>query len=98
MDIQMPEMDGFEAIAAIRSGERPGGDHLPVVALTAHAMAGDRDRCLVAGFDDYLSKPIYIDTLAAALARVCADGQPDHAGPQFQLNNGSAERSQHSSA
>jgi signal transduction histidine kinase/CheY-like chemotaxis protein len=58
MDIQMPEMDGFEALAAIRALEERTGRHTPVVALTAHAMKEDRDRCLAAGMDDHLSKPI----------------------------------------
>ncbi len=58
MDIQMPEIDGFQATAAIREGERASGKHIPILALTAHAMAGDRERCLRAGMDDYISKPI----------------------------------------
>jgi len=58
MDISMPEMDGVEALAVIRRDEATTGGHIPVVALTAHAMKGDRERCLEAGFDHYLSKPI----------------------------------------
>ena len=63
----MPEMDGFEALASIRRLETAEGRHVPVVALTAHAMKGDRERCLEAGFDGYLSKPIRAAELEAAL-------------------------------
>ena len=63
MDVQMPEMDGFEATAAIREMEKASGSHLPVVAMTAHAMKGDRERCLAAGMDGYVAKPIQAQEL-----------------------------------
>jgi len=69
MDVQMPEMDGFAATAAIRAKEKISGNHLAVIAMTAHVMVGDRERCLAAGMDDYLTKPIRPAELTGLLAR-----------------------------
>jgi two-component system, sensor histidine kinase and response regulator len=69
MDIQMPEMDGFEATAAIRDKEKASGTHIPIIAMTAHAMKSDEERCLAAGMDGYVAKPIRIQELLAALER-----------------------------
>jgi CheY-like chemotaxis protein len=70
MDLQMPEMGGFEATESIRRSEARTGAHLPIVALTAHAMQGDRERCLAAGMDAYLPKPIDVDELLATVERI----------------------------
>jgi CheY-like chemotaxis protein len=69
MDCQMPLLDGFEATRRIRDAERASGRRLPVVAMTANAAEGDRERCLAAGMDDYLPKPIARAALAAMLQR-----------------------------
>ncbi len=71
MDCQMPEMDGFEATAAIRAREVELGGHLPIVALTASAMQEDRDRSMAAGMDDHLPKPVTAAALRATLVRWC---------------------------
>jgi signal transduction histidine kinase/DNA-binding response OmpR family regulator len=80
MDVQMPELDGFEATAAIREWQRethrsenaeaPGRERIPIVAMTAHAMAGDRERCLDAGMDGYVSKPFQVEELLSTISAV----------------------------
>jgi signal transduction histidine kinase/CheY-like chemotaxis protein/HPt (histidine-containing phosphotransfer) domain-containing protein len=76
MDVQMPEMDGFETTAAIRRMEKEKGGHVPIVAMTAHAMKGDRERCLEAGMDDYLSKPIQPKELIEMIERQLKGTRP----------------------
>ena len=80
MDVQMPEMDGFEATARIREREKATGGHIPIIAMTAHAIKGDRERCLEAGMDGYVTKPIEADELVRAIVRLvpaAAQGEPN---------------------
>ncbi|MEQ1506135.1 MAG: response regulator, partial [Myxococcota bacterium] len=73
MDCQMPVMDGWEATRAIRARERTSDQHTSIVALTANAMAGERERCVAGGMDDYLSKPVSLAALGRVIARYCGD-------------------------
>ena len=73
MDVEMPEMGGFEATAVIRALPDPRQAKLPIVAMTAHALKGDRERCLAAGMDDYLCKPINAEDLTAMVERLAGD-------------------------
>ncbi len=82
MDVQMPEMDGFEATDAIRTREKINGKHVPIVAMTAHAMAGDRERCLAAGMDEYISKPVNGPELLRLLQKVAPASAQTQAPPQ----------------
>ena len=70
MDVQMPEMDGFEATAFIRERERSSGRHIPIIAMTAHALKGDEERCLSAGMDAYTTKPIRPNELFATIEKI----------------------------
>jgi two-component system, sensor histidine kinase and response regulator len=74
MDVQMPNLDGFSATAAIREKEKSTGGHIPIIAMTAHALKGDEERCLAAGMDAYVSKPINTADLFAAIEKVLAKG------------------------
>src|SRR5712692_143761 len=76
MDVQMPEMDGLEATAAIRAHEKECHAHIPIVAMTAHALKGDRERCLAAGMDGYVSKPIRAQTLMEEIERCLQATRP----------------------
>jgi CheY-like chemotaxis protein len=80
MDVQMPEMDGLEATRAIRAQEEHSRGHLPIIAMTAHAMQGDRELCLAAGMDAYVSKPIAVHALLAAIDQVLPVGTASPGG------------------
>jgi two-component system, sensor histidine kinase and response regulator len=81
MDVRMPEMDGIEATAAIRAREKASGVHLPVIAVTAHVMPGDREHCLQAGMDAYLAKPVRSQELFEVIERFTARGPAARANP-----------------
>ncbi len=91
MDVQMPEMDGFEAIARIREREKNTGHHVPVLALTAHAMSGDRERCIRAGMDGYVTKPIRPAELFEAISGVLALARATGTGQFEPQDTGGAE-------
>jgi two-component system, sensor histidine kinase and response regulator len=75
MDVQMPELDGLSATVLIRQAERRMGGHVRIVAMTAHAMTGDRERCIAAGMDDYITKPLHPTELVEAVERAAGPGQ-----------------------
>jgi signal transduction histidine kinase/DNA-binding response OmpR family regulator/HPt (histidine-containing phosphotransfer) domain-containing protein len=87
MDVQMPEMDGLEATAIIRAHERETGGHLPILAMTAHAMKGDREECLAAGMDGYLSKPIQPAELRRAIESLTFNPNLPSADCQLRLHS-----------
>ncbi|MBK8232532.1 MAG: response regulator [Candidatus Eisenbacteria bacterium] len=97
MDLQMPVMDGFEATSNIRKAEAETGRHTPIVALTAHAMKGDRERCLLSGMDEYVTKPIKPSLLYATIdallvagpepGREMAEGADGHGNPTDQVDD-----------
>jgi two-component system, sensor histidine kinase and response regulator len=99
MDIQMPLMDGLEATRAIRSAEAKGERRLPIVAITANAQKDNREQCLAAGMDDFLTKPLRATELAASIARACPAPQreaapaPSHDRPTFSVETALARLS-----
>ena len=91
MDVQMPGMDGLAATAAIREREKQSGEHVPILAMTADAMAGARKQCLDAGMDDYICKPIRAEHLLETIRALCAQRGPPAAPADGNASDGTAE-------
>jgi CheY-like chemotaxis protein/HPt (histidine-containing phosphotransfer) domain-containing protein len=91
MDVHMPEMGGFEATGLIRERELRQGGHLPIIALTARAMAGDRERCLEAGMDDYLTKPVKVKDLLETLERLVVQAAAPESEPAAGVDDAAFE-------
>jgi two-component system, sensor histidine kinase and response regulator len=90
MDVQMPDMDGLQATAAIRARERVTGAHMPIIALTAHALHGDEARCLDVGMDAYVTKPMRPPDLLAAIQRVMEETASPTASLKVHLSTSSS--------
>ena len=88
MDVQMPEMDGFEATSSIREKEKITGGHIPIVAMTAHAMSGDREKCLAAGMDGYVSKPINTKELVENIEGLVGKREAASVAPSAVIKGG----------
>ena len=85
MDVQMPEMGGLETTAAIRAKEKGGAGHVPILAMTAHALKGDRERCLAAGMDGYISKPIRPQEMFRAIENLSPPAETSGARPDDDI-------------
>jgi two-component system sensor histidine kinase/response regulator len=94
MDIQMPEMDGFEATAAIRAKEKLAGGHVPIIAMTAHALKGDQERCISAGMDGYVSKPIRTSELFSTIESMLQNKESARASEATRLTDPIVGRTQ----
>jgi len=94
MDIQMPEMDGFEATAAIRAKEKLTGGHVPIIAMTAHALKSDQERCIGAGMDGYVSKPIRTSELFSTIESTLQKGNPALANDSASVSDPIVGRAQ----
>tara|TARA_R110002095_G_scaffold105964_1_gene92701 strand:+ start:2671 stop:4197 length:1527 start_codon:yes stop_codon:yes gene_type:complete len=97
MDVQMPTMDGLQATALIREQEAESKDHIPIIAMTAYAMRGDRDKCLKSGMDDYIAKPIDAKKLIGLVERHANESAPNRVPRDKHSSDSSAKDDQHSS-